>query len=353
MKKTQLRLGVIGMGPANMASTLTLLGNEPDLSYTITAICGLPEEAIRRCAAEFQVPFWTTDYRQLVAREDVDVVAVYSPDALHAEHCLAALEHGKHVVCTKPMATCLEDARRLVQSVRQRGRKFLAGTTMRFDQPFLHARQYLDTGALGDLIALESHYVHDMRPVFASTPWRLSMPQDLLFGGCAHAIDALQALGGDVRRVHGVARKSGLTPAYPQEENFFLNVEFASGVMGRAAALCGVVRPPVPMYQLGIYGTRGSVQAEWTDNEPGVVRVVLDAHGHHEPAATQCEAQRDRSAYGHGATVVRYMRHFQRCLEDDSEPSPSVLDGAKAVAVGAAAWESIRTGKVIEVCNEF
>jgi len=353
MNQDTIRLGVIGMGPSNMASTLVLLDDEPGLRYRITAICGLPEETIRDCAREFAVPFWTTDYRALVARDDVDVVCVFSPDALHAEHCIAALEHGKHVVCTKPMVTRLEDAHALVRLVRQTGLKFLVGQTMRFDRQFLHAKKMFDSGELGELIALEGDYLHDMRPVFAFTPWRLTMPQDFMFGGCVHGIDVIRAFGGDVARVHAFARKGNLTPDYPLADNFFLNLEFTSGAIGRVAGLYGIVHPPLPMMRFGLFGTKGSLQAEFTDNEPGEIRVVLDADPQHQRVRTPFAAERDRSAYGHGATVLRYMRHFQECLDQDRQPCPGVLDGARSVSVGVAAWESIRTGKVVDVCNEF
>ena len=174
-----------------------------------------------------------------------------------------------------------------------------------------------------------------------------------MFGGCVHCIDILRALGGDVRRVQAFGVKGNLTPAYPLEDNFFINLEFASGAIGRVAGLYGVVHPPVPMYQFGIFGTKGSLQAELTDNEPGEIRVTRDNTPGHVPTITRFDAERDRSAYGHGATVIRYMRHFQDCLDNDRQPSPSVLDGAKSVAVGAAAWESIRTGKVVDVFNDF
>lgn len=353
MPRREIRLGVIGMGPANMASTLMLLRDEPDLRYSITAICGLPEEVIDACARQFGVPVWTTDYRRLVDREDVDVVCVFSPDALHAEHCIAALEQGKHVVCTKPMVTRLEDARRLVSLVRKTGLKFLVGQTMRFDRQFLHAKRIFDDGGLGELISLESYYLHDMRPVFRVTPWRLTMPQDFMFGGCVHSIDVIRAFGGDIARIHAIGNKGKLTAGYPLDDNFFLNLEFTSGVIGRVAGLYGIVHPPTPMMQFGVYGTKGSLQAEFTDNEPGEIRVVLDKTEGHEPTVTRFEAERDRSAYGHGATVLRYMRHFQDCLDHDREPSPSVLDGAKAVAAGATAWESIRTGHVMEVTDDL
>ena len=105
--------------------------------------------------------------------------------------------------------------------------------------------------------------------------------------------------------------------------------------------------------QFNIYGTRASLQSEFTDNEPGQVKVVFDNMFGHKPYVAQFDAERDTSAYGHGATVTRYMRHFQECLDDDREPSPGVVDGAKSVAVGVAAWESIRTGQVVKVFNQF
>jgi predicted dehydrogenase len=107
------------------------------------------------------------------------------------------------------------------------------------------------------------------------------------------------------------------------------------------------------MMQFGIYGTKGSLQSEYTDNQPGEVRVALDRSSGPETSVIPFEAERDASAYGHGAAVIGYMRHLQDCLDNDCEPSPSVLDGAKAVAAGAAAWESVKTGKAVEVANDF
>jgi predicted dehydrogenase len=325
----------------------------PDLRYTINAICVVPEAVTRQCAEYFGIPFWTTDYRELVSRADVDVVCVFSPDHLHAEHCLGALELGKHVVCTKPMVTRLEDAQKLVALVRQKNVKFLVGQTMRFDRQFLNAKKLFDDGALGNLIALESFYVHDMRPVFEFTPWRKTVPQDLMFGGCVHSIDVIRAFGGDIESVHAFANQGGLTKGYPIQDNFFLNLKFKSGVIGRVSGLYGIVHPPTPMMQFNIYGTRASLQSEFTDNEPGQLKVIFDNMFGHKPYIAQFEAERDTSAYGHGATVIRYMQHFQDCLDNDWEPSPSVVDGAKSVAVGVAAWESIRTGQAVKVFNEF
>jgi predicted dehydrogenase len=348
MGQSTIRLGVIGMGRSNMASTLTLLDKVPGLRYRITAVCGVPASDIEQTARAFGIPFWTDDYRLLVSRDDVDAVCVYSPDHLHAEHCIAAVEHGKHVVCTKPMVTRLEDACRLVALVREKNVKFLVGQTMRFDRQFLAAKRLFDDGDLGAPVALESFYVHDMRPVYEATPWRRSVPQDLMFGGCVHSIDVLRAFGGEVESVQAFANKGGLTRGYPLQDNFFVNLRFASGAIGRVSGLYGIVHPPMPMMQFGIYATKGSLQSDFTDNEPGQVRVVLDKLDGHKPMVMSFDKEQDLSAYGHGATVIRYMRHFQECLDSGKEPSPGVIDGARSVAVGVAAWESVRTGSVVQ-----
>ena len=353
MANDVIRLGIIGMGLNNMASTFVMLNDVEDLRYEITAICSVPQETVDQCCKEFNVPFGTTDFRELVGRDDVDVVCVFSPDHLHAEHAAAALEAGKHVVCTKPMVTSVADARRLVDLAGDKGVKFLVGQTMRFDRQFLHAKKLFDDGELGDLIALESFYLHDMRPVFGFTPWRLHVPQDFMYGGCVHSIDVIRAFGGDIDEVQAFSNQGKMTADYAIDDNFFLNVRFKSGVIGRVAGLYGIVHPPTPMMQFGLFGNKGSLQAEFTDNAPGEIRVILDKWDPKEPEVMAFEPERDRSAYGHGATVIRYMRHFQDCLDNDLDPSPSVIDGAKSVAVGEAARKSIKTGKVVKVFNDF
>ena len=349
----EIGLGVIGMNPHNMGSTMTLVTEQPDLRYEIRGICARNAEVLEEYAGQIGVDFWTTDYQELVQRPDIEVVTIYSPDHLHAEHAIAALEAGKHVVCTKPMVNNLEDAKKLVQLVRDTGLKFLVGQTMRFDREFLAIRRMVEDGDLGELIFADAYYVHDLRPIFEFTPWRLEVPQDFMYGGVVHPLDILRCFMGDVAEVHAYGIKGGMTPKYPIEDNFILNLKFASGKIGRAMGLYGIVHPPIPMMMVSLYGNQGTAIGDFTDNEPGHLRVVLDKLGTQQPLEQFYPPERDTSVYGHGQTVIRYMRHFQECLDQDLEPSPNVVDGAKAIAVGHAAWESIHTGQPVAVFNEF
>lgn len=353
MSEESIRLGIIGMSRSNMASTFILLRDAPQLRYDITAVCTRRQEVLDECMKSFDIPFGTLDYQDLVVRDDVDVVCVFSPDHLHADHCAAAIRAGKHVVCTKPMVSSLDDARMLVDLAGEQGVKFLVGETMLFDRQYTAAKRFFDDGDLGELIAIESYYVHDLREVFAFTPWRLNAPQDFLYGGCIHPVEVVRAFAGDIEHVHAIANRGKLVEGYPLEDNFFLNCTFKSGVIGRVSGLYGIIEPPTAMMQIGIYGSGGSLQSEFTDNAPGQVRVTFDKIVERKPFVADFEPETDLSAYGLGASVVRYMTHFQECLDNDMTPFPDVLQSAKSIAVCAAAWESIRTGQAVEVFDDF
>ena len=349
----EIGLGVIGINPTNMGSTMTLLADVPDLKYELRGICAKRTEVLETYAEQIGVGLWTTDYQELVRRDDIDVIAVYSPDHLHAEHCIAAIEAGKHVVCTKPMVTNLDDAKQLVELVRGKGIKFLVGQTMRFDLQFLTMSRFVEDGDLGKIMAAEAYYVHDLRDVYELTPWRLEVPQDLMFGGVVHPVDILRCFLGDVEEVHAYGMKGELTPESPKMNNFFLNLKFRNGQIGRAMGLYDIVHPPMPMMQVSLYGTKGTMIGDFTDNKGGQVKMILDKMASKESLEMVCPPEIDTSVYGHGQTVIRYMRHFQQCLFEDLEPSPNVIDGAKSIAVGVAAWESIRTGQPVKVFNDF
>lgn len=342
-------IGVIGIG---MGLTLAAINREPDSRMVVRGLCATRRDRLEAAAREWGIDFVTTDYRELIARPDVDVVGIYSPDHLHVEHALAALKAGKHVICTKPMVTRVEDAAELVRLVDRTGLKLLVGQTMRFDPQFATAKRMLDDGDLGTIAWAEAHYVHDLRHVLPLTPWRLTAPQDLMYGGVSHPVDLLRWFFGNVKTVHALGSKGHIMPNYPLMDNFLLNLQFESGLIARVLGSYGVVHPPMPMMGLGLYGDRGSLQADFTDQKGGQVRYVLDKVETRPVATMSFEPERE-GAYGHGRTVLRYLRHFEECLLSDKEPSPGVRDGARSVATCAAAWESIKTGQVVSVFNDF
>ena len=83
----------------------------------VRAVCDADGERLEEVAETYGVPFATTDYRELLAQDDVDVVSIATPDHLHYEMAVEALRRGKHVLCEKPMVNTEEEAKALVEEV--------------------------------------------------------------------------------------------------------------------------------------------------------------------------------------------------------------------------------------------
>lgn len=244
-------MGVIGLG---MGINMLPVNNRADIPIKVTQICGVAQQ--KNLMAELEQKYalerCTENWMEMIEDPRVDIIGVFSPDPLHYEHCKAALEAGKHVICTKPLVASLEHAKELVKMVDKAGVKFMVGQTMRYEPQFAALRTMYDSGDLGDVFMGEAHYLHDMRPVIEATPWRGEMPQDLIYGGLSHPMDAMRWFFGDVEEVHALGCKTdflkGPITGKPYDDfcNYIVNVRFKSGVIARCLGAYGLVEPPFP-----------------------------------------------------------------------------------------------------------
>ena len=338
MDKT-IGIGVIGLG---MGKDLFYVNSDPNTRFEVRGIWSRTASRAEKAAKENGIGFFTTNYRDLIARDGIDVVAVFSPDHVHGEHCLAALEAGKHVLVTKPMVTKVSEAVEITRQAEARGLKVLVGETCRWYTSFIDLKRMYDDGALGEVIFAEAHYVHEIKDYFGLTPWRIEVPQDFMYGGVCHPLDSLVWILGDVDEVHCYANKGGLS-AYPIEDNFMLNLKFCNGVMARVLGAYGMVQPPWPMMGITVYGTKGTATATFEDFKPTQLRAVLDKFNTNEPAVIDYQADME-GAYGQGQAVRRYMAHFEDCIVNDKTPSEDGREGTKTIAALDAAWKSVKTG---------
>jgi len=341
-------IGIIGLG---MGQDLLYLNDDPESRFQVRGICSATASKVEAIAKERGIPFWTTEYEELIDRKDIDAIAVYSPDHLHAQQCMDALSADKHVVVTKPMVTALGDAIEITRLAERKNLKFLVGETCRWYTSFLDLRTLYNGGDLGKIILAEAHYVHEIKDFFTKTTWRLTAPQDFMYGGVCHPLDSLVWFLGDVDEVHCYASKGDLS-AYPIEDNFILNLKFRSGVMARILGAYGVIQPSKPMMGLTIYGDRGTATATFEDFKPSQLTFVLDKFLQNEPATIDYPADMT-GAYGQGDAVRRYMGHFENCIANDKFCLEDAREGTKTIAALSAAWESAKTGESVKVEYEI
>src|SRR5215211_4273698 len=106
-----LRLGILGLGEGRSTMSAALASEK----YELKTICDVNEDLCRQREKEFGFHHYTTNFQDMLDDAAIDVIAIYTPDHLHAEHVKQALLHDKHVVCTKPFIDNLANAAELLE----------------------------------------------------------------------------------------------------------------------------------------------------------------------------------------------------------------------------------------------
>ncbi|MEW2526832.1 Gfo/Idh/MocA family oxidoreductase [Streptomyces sp. NPDC047071] len=221
--RRRLGVGMVGyafMGAAHSQGWRTV-GRVFDLPVEarLAAVCGRDGAAVRAAADRLGWAAAETDWRALIARDDVDLVDVCTPGDSHAEIAIAALEAGKHVLCEKPLANTVEEAEAMVaaaERARARGQMAMVGFNYRRVPALALARELVAAGRLGTLRHVRLTYLQDwlVDPGFPLT-WRLR--RDRAGSGAlgdlgAHIVDLAQYLTGEA-----VAGVSALTETFVRE----------------------------------------------------------------------------------------------------------------------------------------
>lgn len=147
------RIVIIGAG------FITRVGHLPGYSAAganVVAICDVNEEPARKLASQYGVPKIYSDWREMIEREQPDIVSVCLPNVLHREPTLFALEAGAHVLCEKPLATSVAEAGEMFASAGRAGRHLMAAQNWRWEAGSRAVRRIVDTGDLGEVYYAEA-----------------------------------------------------------------------------------------------------------------------------------------------------------------------------------------------------
>lgn len=158
MKK--LKIGMIGCGGIANQKHLPALKENGDLNE-IVAFCDIIEERAQKAAKEYGVEGAqvTTDYKELLANPDVEVVHICTPNVSHSEIAIAAFAAKKHVYCEKPMSHSAEEAKKMVEAWKKSGMQFTIGYQNRFRPEVTNLHAACEKGDLGDIYYGKAHAV--------------------------------------------------------------------------------------------------------------------------------------------------------------------------------------------------
>lgn len=296
--------------------------------------------------------FFTTSYEEMLTRDDVDIIAIYTPDPHHGEHIVQAFEAGKHVICTKPLVNSVEDARQVLEAAQRTGSKLLVGQSTRFFESFQRQRKAYENGDIGDVELLDAHYIHRMDWFYDKSPWA-THTTDWVYLGLSHPVDLLCWYLGAIDEVNAYGYRSALARQYNVEsfDIYIVNARSLDGRMGRVMGHYGLQELPSARnaIELVLYGTQGTSMAQYHDMR----------YYHTRPDGTEVKEDMlySRRAYYfnnevhgmHYGEFANYADYFASSLLADSPCSPDLREGLATYCVMEAIRKSALSGKSVQV----
>lgn len=214
--KKVLKVGLIGCGfmGRTHANAYCRVGNFFDLEYkpVLKAICDRNEEKAKEFANQWGFESVETDWKKLLARDDIDIVDICTPNNLHAEMAIAAAKAGKMIICEKPLAMNVAQGKTMVDAIEKAGVANLVSYNYRRIPAVTLAKNLIDQGKLGKIYHYRANFLQDWTispelPQGGDALWRLDnnvagsgVTGDLL----AHCIDTAMWLNGGIRDVSAV-----------------------------------------------------------------------------------------------------------------------------------------------------
>ena len=344
-----LTMGILGLGEGRSTMSAALQSTKLNLK----TICDRNEELCKQRCKEFDFTNYTTSYEEMLNDEAIDIIAIYTPDHLHAAHIKQALLHNKHVVCTKPFIDDLEDANELLQLQEQTGKKVFVGQSSRFFEPAKRQREDFESGEIGELITIESHYNADHR-WFLKKPWALERSFKWLYGGLSHPVDFIRWYLPDIEEVmgYGMISKNGKAAGLRNEDTMHFIFKAADGRIGRVSgSYTGPIQPAKRDSGMSciLRGTEGASQADYHE-----LRYAITDKTGEEKIITWGDATlkyyfRFEGQSHHAGEYQNYLEYFTDSIQQNFTAYPDMKEGILTIALLQAMNKSLQTGKPVTI----
>ncbi len=286
MNNNELRIGLIGtgfMGRTHSNAYARIANFFPDLQYhpVRQAVCSRNAEKLAAFAKQWGYASTETDWKALIARDDIDAVDICTPNNVHAEIAIAAAEAGKMVLCEKPLARSLAEAQPMVDAVEKAAVKTTVWFNYRRVPAVTLAKQLIDSGKLGKIFHYRTNFLQDWTispdvPQGGEGTWRLDLEAagsgvtgDLL----AHCIDTAMWLNGGIRDVSAVTetfvkervhQDSGQPQRVEADDACIFHCHFDNGSLGLFEST-RYARGHKALYTLEINGEHASIRWDLHD----------------------------------------------------------------------------------------
>lgn len=315
-----------------------LAGWRAQSGVNITWVVRSTADSARQRAEQWGVPNWSTNYKEVLGREDVHIVDILLPHDLHAEAACYGVEHGKHVVLEKPLAPSLREARQIAEAARTHKRKVMISENWVYSTWVQKAHGMIANGDIGNPFLIRSSMDMDVRAYFEGLRWRSDtarMGGGALMDAGIHAVSAARYLMGEIRDVSASMHNYGFHEIAPMEDTVVLLLGFDSGAKG-VMTVAWIAQRERPRTEFVILGTKGTIEFDTHARQFFLTR-----------EGSRCEQFNLQASRG----FVEQMTHFLECLQEDRQPitSPDEQIGSLRAVLGA--YRSVETGHAIRIAE--
>jgi myo-inositol 2-dehydrogenase/D-chiro-inositol 1-dehydrogenase len=323
----KVNLGLIGAGRIGKLHAENLAYRIPDAN--LLAVSDISLDAARECAARLGIPTAVEDHRVLLENDDIEAIAICSSTDTHAQLIEEAAAAGKHIFCEKPIDLNLARIDRALQAVEKAGVKLQIGFNRRFDPNFRRVRDVVAQGKIGapHILRITSR---DPAPPPISY---IRVSGGIFLDMTIHDFDmARYLMGSEVTEVYAAGGVM-VDPAIGEAgdvDTAIITLQFANGAIGTIDNS----RQAVYGYdqRVEVFGSKGMVVA---DNNTADRTVYSNAEGVHGALPLYFFIERYTDAY------IAEMQAFVECIQIDSAPLVTGVDGRVPVVIGNAARRSL------------
>jgi len=331
----KINVGLIGAGRIGRVHAEHLAYRIPEAN--LVAVSDIFVEAAEKLASDFQIPAAYKDHRRIMEDKSIEAVVICSSTDTHAMMIAEAAAVRKHIFCEKPIDHDLGKINRVLAAVEQAGVKLQVGFNRRFDPNFRRAREIVASGEIGD--------PHILR-ITSRDPGPPPIEYVKVSGGIfldmtIHDFDMARFLiGGEVVEIYatGGVRVDPQIGEAGDIDTAIITLRFENGVIGTIDNS----RKAVYGYdqRVEVFGSEGVVMV--SNNTPDRA-VVSNANGVHAPLPLFFFIERYTEAY------VTEMKEFIECIQQDTTPPVTGIDGRIPVVMGYAAKKSFDENRPVKL----
>jgi len=344
MKNGKVGFGLVGTGMAGLIHAREL-PHVPDAR--LVAVCSRRKDKVQAFAEEFGAERWYTDYHDLIADKEVDVVNVLLPTGEHRDVTVEAARAGKHVLVEKPLDINLERADEMIRVCREHGSKLGVVFQMRFGSVAARLKAAVASGALGRVFLADAVDKSSRTPAYyKSGPWRGT--RALEGGGCLmtqsiHIVDLLQHIMGPVKSIFG--KVGTKIHDIEVEDTATALISFQNGAMGVIESPSSI--KPALKSRIELHGERGTVIANAQYDQI----LFWKVDGTDEPVKVEKNISLGDIDDPWAYPQTRHRYQIQDMIDAIRENRDPVLTGEDArvsLAINMAIYESSRTGREVD-----